>query len=251
MLNNEYKCSQLTELEYEKIALDRVSGKILSAEPSLCTSAWFDYRLMHPTQRTYLFAHHYDQAYRFMLRLHVDYEQAEGPNPRSYFPKHDPLGKTQSQLKKEAKLGVVQAFKSTTAVWKARQKADELSIPYDVFCMSGMKAAIGSIWQRTPSPAQLYSNNILNAIIERWAELVESRIYCAQDSFYQIKNWVDHPSQIEHAQWVIDQIKCRNSREFAIAQYAFIKKVIPPSMLSQSFTENEIIKASRLSKSLL
>ncbi|WP_432325248.1 hypothetical protein [Shewanella glacialipiscicola] len=251
MLNINYKCSDLSELEYERIALDRVNGKLLSAEPALCNTAWFEYRMMHPTQRTYLFAHYYDQAYRHMLRLHVDYEQAEGPNPRSYFPRADPLGKTQAQIKKEEKTGIRQSFKTTTAVWKARQKADELGIPYEVFTMSGMKAAVGQIWQRAPTPAQLYSQNILNAIIERWVELIESRIYCADDEFYQIKNWVNHPAQIEHAQWVIEQIKCRNSREFALSQYAFIKKVIPPSMLRQSFSEREISKAHRLSKDLL
>lgn len=246
-----YKCSELSDEENDLIALDRVSSRLLSKESELSGKCWFDYRFMHPTQRTYLFAHYYDEAYRHMLRLHVDYEQAEGPNPRSYFPKNDPLGKTQAQLSREKKTGVKVSFKNTTSIWKARQTADDLCVPYDVFCMSGVKAAVGRIWKRMPSPAQLYSDNILNAIIERWAEIASCKIYAARSDFFELKSWTNHPSQLEHASWLVSQISCRVNPELSLAQYGFVRKMIPSQMLKASFSEDVILNAFRLSKNLL
>lgn len=247
----DYKCSNLSDIDNEIIALDRISGTLLAKEAQLSNSCWFDYRLLHPTQRTYLFAHYYEKAYRFMLRLHVDYEQAEGDNPRSYLPKEDPLGKTKAQLLRDKRSGITSAFRTTTTVWKARQKADELCMPYEEFCMSGMKAAIGRIWQRTPNPAQLYSDNIVNLIIDRWAILATEQIFAAANSFYELKNWRNHPSQFEHAQWLISQIQCRVNPEMALAHYAFNRKMLPSQLLRSAFSEAKILSASRLSKSLL
>lgn len=185
-----------------------------------------------------------------MLRLHVDYQQAEGDNPRSYLPKKDPLGKSQSALLKEKKTGMPQPYRTCTMVWKARQSADEHGIPYDVYCMSGMKAAIGRIWQRTPNPSQLYSNNIFNSIIERWAELASQKMYVSNNLFYQLENWIGHPSQIAHAEWVCEQISARINPEFALAQCAFRQHLIPSQMIRSKFRESTILSAKRLSKHL-
>lgn len=251
MITNDFKGAELSETECDKLALDRVSASLLKNESKLATTAWFDYRLLHPTTRTYLFAHFYEEAYRYMLRLHVDYEQAEGDNPRTFLPKNDPLGKPLSVLKREEKSGVIGAFRNCTMVWKARQKADEYGIPYDVFCMSGMKAAIGRIWQRTPNPSQLYSQEILNAIIDRWADLASQKMYVASHPFYRIENWVNHSSQHDHAAWVCEQINARVNPEFALAQYGFKTPMIPAQMMRTQFREQIIISAQRLSKCLI
>lgn len=187
-----------------------------------------------------------------MIALHVDYEQTIGDNPRSYFPKGaDPLGKTKSLELREAKSGVRSSYKTMTMIWKARQKADELGVPYDIFCMSGMKAAIGRIWQRIPSPAQLYSDNIINAIIERWMELLSERMFVAASDFYQLRNWINHPAQQDHAKWICEQAMMRARPEMALAQYAFKMPMIPAQTLSALVPEDIILKAHRLSKHLV
>ena len=252
MIGISFRGSELSDIECDKIALDRIPSKLLSLEVGLARSAWFDYRMLHPTLRTYLFAHYYDEAFRYMIALHVDYEQTIGDNPRSYFPKgKDPLGKTKSLELKEAKSGVRGSYKTMNMIWKARQKADKIGMPYDIFCMSGMKAAIGRIWQRIPSPAQLYSENILNVIIERWMELLSERMFASTDEFYQLKNWVNHPSQQDHAKWICEQVMMRARPEMALAQYAFKTPMIPPQILSALIPQNVILDAHRLSKYLL
>lgn len=252
MIGVNYRGSELSEVDCDRIALDRVSPKLLTREVELCNTAWFDYRMMHPTQRTYLFAHYYDQAFRYMIALHVDREQVMGDNPRSYFPKGaDPLGKTKAQELKDAKSGKNSGYKMMTMIWKARQKADELGIPYDIFCMSGMKAAIGRIWQRIPSPAQLYSDNIINSIIDRWAELLSERLFVASDAFYQIKQWVNHSAQLDHAKWICEQAMLRARPEMTIMQYAYKTPMIPSQTLSALIPPAVIIEAHRLSKQLL
>lgn len=247
-----FRGSELTDIECDKIALDRIPLKTLSAETELSSTAWFDYRFMHPTHRTYLFASHYDKAFQYMVALHVDVDQVRGDDPRSFFPKgNDPLGKTKSTLLKESKSGVVGKYKVMHAVWKARQKADELGMPYDIFCMSGMKAAIGRIWQRIPSPQQLYSENIVTMVIERWAELLSERMFISENPFYELRNWVSHPDQIDHAQWVCAQVMQRSRPEMTLAQYAFLKPMIPAQVLRSMIPEHVIIESKRISKYLL
>lgn len=247
-----FKGSTLSEIECDKLAISRIPAKTLAKELELTDTAWFDYRMMHPTLRTYLFAHHYDKAFQYMVALHVDVEQVQGEDPRSYFPKgDDPLGKTKATLLKEQKSGIVGSYKLMHAIWKARQKADELGMPYDIFCMSGMKAAIGRIWQRIPSPQQLYSDNIVNMIIERWAELLGERMFVATDPFYKLQNWVDHPAQLDHANWICAQVMQRSRPEMTLAQYAFITPMIPAQTLRALIPQHVIADAHRISKHLL
>lgn len=247
----DFKGSKLSDTECDELALNRVSLSLLKKESTLSTTAWYDYRMMHPTLRTYLFAHYYEEAYRFMLRLHVDYKQAEGDSPRSFLPKNDPLGKSASARKREIKSGVAQSFRNCTMVWKARQKADELGIPYEMFCMSGMKAAIGRIWQRTPNPSQLYSEKILEEIINRWLEVATQKMHTSTLPFYKLENYINHPSQNDHAEWVCDQINCRVNPEYSLCEFGFVNPVIPVQMMRANFKDDVIIRAKRLSKYLV
>lgn len=251
MMLAEFTGAELSEVECEFIALERISLSVLKEERELVKTAWFDYRALHPTKRTYLFAHFYEEAFRHMIRLHVDYEQVEGDSPRTYLPKHDPLGKPKSVLAKEAKTDKVSSFRVTTGVWKARQKADLLGIPYDVFCMSGMKAAIGRIWQRIPTPSQLYSVNILEQVIDRWEELMTQRIYAATLDFYSLRRWEGHPSQMEHSEWLCRQIASRTRPEFPLMQYGFKTPMIHLQDMERHFAPAVIREAQRLSKYLL
>lgn len=250
MLNN-YTGSELSDADCEFIALERVSQSLLAKERELVKTAWFDYRLLHPTKRTYLFAHFYEQAFSYMIRLHVDYEQVEGNSPRTYLPKSDPLGKPKSVLLREQREGKSSSFRNTTGIWKARQSADLLGIPYDVFCMSGMKAAIGRVWQRIPSPAQLYSENIMLQIVDRWEVLLTEKIYASADPYFTLPNWVGHPSQEEHAAWLCQQIATRSAPEYGLMQYGFKNKMIPPQAMRSHFSDSVISSAIRLSKHLL
>ena len=251
MMLDDFVGSSLSDLECELIALERISLSLLKEECELYKTAWFDYRGMHPTKRTYLFAHYYEEAFRHMIRLHVDYEQVEGPSPRSYLPRKDPLGKPSSVIAKEAKTGKSSPFRNPTCIWKARQKADLLGIPYDVFCMSGMKAAIGRIWQRIPTPGQLYSVNILEQIIDRWEALLSERIYAAESDFYTLPKWQGHPSQLEHSAWLCRLIASRARPEFSLMEYGFKRHMIHPQDMRVHFSPEVISAARSISKSLL
>lgn len=251
MMLNSYVGSDLDDLECEYIALERISLSVLKEERELYKTAWFDYRSLHPTKRTYLFAHYYEEAFRHMIRLHLDYEQVEGDSPRSYLPRKDPLGKPESLKKKEAKTGKASSFRNTTCVWKARQRADLLGIPYDAFCMSGMKAAIGRIWQRIPTPAQLYSDSILEQVIDRWEVLLSERVYAASSDFYTLPKWCGHPSQQEHSGWLCRQISSRSRPEFALMEYGFKRPMIHPQDMRSHFSPSVISEAKKLSKHLL
>ncbi len=245
MTDIDYIGKHLDETECDYLALCRVSATLLRKETQLVQTAWFDYRLLHPTKRTYLFAYFYEQAYRYMIRRDVDYEQVEGDRPRSYLPKADPLDQSPSEKRRKAK-----TYRNCTSLWKARQKADECGIPYDIFCMSAMKAATERIWQRIPTPQQFYSEHIIEATLERWIELLEERLFVAHDEFYQLKNWQEHPSQCDHAQFLIEQISRRANPEFGLAQYGFKTAMIPAQSLRSHFSAEVLSRALILSKHL-
>lgn len=240
-----YIGKELDDAECDLIALHRVDAKLLRKETQLAMTAWFDYRKLHPTKRTYLFAHYYEQAYQYMIRRDVDYEQVEGDRPRTYLSKTDPLGQSASEKKRKAT-----THRNCTALWKARQKADEVGMPYDVYCMSAMKAASDNIWQRIPAPSHFYSEKIFQATLERWVELLQERLFVAQDAFYLLKNWQNHPSQQEHQQFLIEQIKRRANPEFALSQYAFETPMISSQSLRSHFSEEMLHRALSLSKNL-
>jgi hypothetical protein len=256
MYPTNYIGSELTDAECDEIALARFDKKLFKDESELQQACWFDYRFMHPVKRTYLFAHTYVQNYKAAYEKHVDINSEKifgisRPNdPLDNRPANvGPNGKAKSKLS------------APTCLWKARQMADGLCIPYHYFTSVGLDAAIKNAYNealfgRTASdnsktrmkiqPSILYSEKISDLILEKWDEINTYRI-----------NWVDserlvfnneemnsavkpHKYKTDAELYLLKQIHGKRIRGFAL-QKAVDARMLRPQLASKAFPKEQII----------
>ena len=185
--------------------LDRAD---LALERQLHGSKWFDYRFVTPKQATLIFKAAYQKVYREKYADNIDTEEAEGVT-----------GIDTSDFA---------GTKQPTAFWRARQFADALGVPYDIFC----EAAFGNLlrsWKRIPYINQLYGKKneqrIARAVYDYWTEWRTTRLMCSRLPQYREESFRNLPAQIEHRNWVIQEIK--NNRTGALAQACDFFRILP------------------------
>lgn len=116
-----------------------VHPKYLSKEAELMTVKWFNYRFMSPLEATMLFAKKYTTAVRRYVRTNFDVALANSVNGvRPWVPS-----------KREGWF---------TQLWEARQRADELFVPYEVFFAFAFEFAGNRQRKWTPLPIQLHAS---------------------------------------------------------------------------------------------
>ncbi|WP_028449687.1 hypothetical protein [Chitinibacter tainanensis] len=154
--------------------------KTRSVEAELYETKWFDYRFLHPVMATYWFNHCYIMAYRqFFVRTRYDYKMAEVKMPLK--DALDPF-----------------ANKHTTSIVRARQQADRHGIPYDFFCNSIMRIAEEQCWERHPLPAQLYSDDIGEAMGEDWKKHQSAAMRDPVDPRYHASQFCGNEHQLAY-----------------------------------------------------
>jgi hypothetical protein len=114
---------------------------LLAREGRLQCTKWTEYRYMSPLECTEQFAQEYLASYRRTYARHFDPKVA-----RKKQPVKPNFGEN--------------SVSEMNAIWKARQLADELGIPYDVFSDVLIEGKIvGDKWRQPPLPNQLLSGN--------------------------------------------------------------------------------------------
>lgn len=84
MLLEKFPGDNLTPDQYDLLALQAIKEKYLNEEPELFDTKWFDYRHLHPTAATYLYAQHYILEYRKIYRKIKDVDRSETVLPISH-----------------------------------------------------------------------------------------------------------------------------------------------------------------------
>lgn len=196
----DYFGHELTALECERLALERIDGKHLAKETKLFESKWFDYRRMHPTQATYLFAFFFDAAHKALIRERVDFRIENWTSFK---------GKDFLKIKPTEYHGF----------WKARQKADELGLPYDFYCNAAIRWADKSLWRRLPRPTQVYSEKIIESITSQWRVLCEAKIPLPLDGYYSAAAYRGEDEQQRFQRWLCERIDARPNSEMALASH--------------------------------
>ena len=134
---------------YHLSATDRVADIIgaiklmapsdLERERGLAHCKWFAYRFMSPLAATKHFAELYRQGVQRYARYHQDIDLAgsvRGLSPNVFL---KPSG-------------------SLTELWRARQRADELGLPYELLIDFAFEFAGRRKWRHTPRPMQLFGS---------------------------------------------------------------------------------------------
>ncbi|MER8862535.1 hypothetical protein NKI19_02285 [Mesorhizobium sp. M0751] len=112
----------------------------LEREHELLTKKWFDYRFLSPLDATLLFGEIYRKALRAFVRANIDRELSEHVNGVKAAPPSEPAG-------------------WFTQLWMARQRADELGLPYDEFMEFSFHFSGRRTRSRNPLPLQLHAND--------------------------------------------------------------------------------------------
>lgn len=181
-------------------------------ENTLMMSRWFDYRFMSPLDLTLLFGKLYTEYLRRHVRRHIDFSLAETVNG--------------------TKTGAPgERSKWFTALWRARQRADEFLLPYELyleFCFD-FSSRRKRKWTMLPNqlhPSPKNKEAWLGCFMEFFTERAPYEIRRAGDlPHYRVENNLNLPAQINFRDMIIAEIN-HNTRNIVdqIADRVFSKR---------------------------
>lgn len=194
--------SDWTTEQCDALAVQFVPLNLLQEEADLFQTKFWDYRFLHPTQATQLFAHSYAQAKKHAVERRTDIW----------------VGRNMKGIKAECIFELPQ--RTITGFWKGRQMADRLGIPYDFYCEYAMLFADVARWENLPTATQLYSDSIpvhlrqtdyavsmVTYIGRAWIDRSETFNGYATHPAYLAENFVNGPDQIHYLNALSDAIK--------------------------------------------
>lgn len=188
--------SSLTHNECEAFAIARIDAKLLRKEAQLYTTKWFDYRPLHPTMATYLFAHHYNRAYGDFMKESLDYKK---------------------RFMAAFKGKDVMMHREVKSFWKLRQRIDELGIRYDFFCREAMAWCTDNGWRQPPRPSHVSTNDdLIVYVMNRWHEECQAKIQWAINPRYTASEFVGAVDQVEYENYLAAAIMRRAHPKYAL-----------------------------------
>lgn len=204
--------------KYDVLMAKHADKKMRAIEADLMTSKWFDYRFLHPVAATYLYAYHYKEQYKAAFGRYFDARQVH-------------RAKT---LKKHYDLFLNSAA-DITAIWRGRQAADALGVPYNLYIRWAIDARM-NYWQRgsLPLASHLYSQLVTDKVPEKWDDYRNGFLMLGEHEAYHSVNYSGLPMQDEHVDWVIEQARKQPSVLFAL-QAAYRRGVITPDQIATKY----------------
>lgn len=171
------KTKKRTTFDCDYLAAKFIAAKDLALEPDLMTKCWWEYRGVHPTRRTDLFAAYYRMLYQRYYAKYYDASRSEMvsglPGDTNIFNLEvDIVPITEAQQARKGKLERLRRS-NLTSLWRARQSADELCISYPIYisavfesaCMRWRNMATSTTF-RLPRPQHLYGDRARTAALD-------------------------------------------------------------------------------------
>lgn len=169
-----------TTFDCDYLAAKHIAPEDLAREPELMTKCWWEYRGIHPTRRTDLFAAYYRKLYQRFYAKYYDATRAEMvsglPGDSNIFNLEVAVaGVSEKALATKAKLERARR-QNLTGLWRARQAADDLCISYPIYisaifedaCMRWRNMATSTHF-RLPRPQQMYNDRARMAALDAQA----------------------------------------------------------------------------------
>jgi hypothetical protein len=191
----------------------------LILERELHSCKWFDYRFISPSEATAIFRKTYQEVYRWKYSHNFDTEE--------------------SKRKFGTRAGAPEEHRGEfTAFWRARQFADQLGMPYEIFLDAAFDALLTADRKRLPYINQLYgkyAERIAASAWDRWQEHCGSRLMFSPLPHYKTGSFVGLAAQVAHQDWVLEQLKTRS--DGAIGQACFVLRIVPEERAKLAFGE--------------
>ncbi|MPQ56324.1 hypothetical protein [Duganella sp. FT27W] len=191
-----YFGSELDWSSCEILAIAKIDRKLLGLDTALYEKKWFDYRNMHPTMATYLFAHHFNRAYGDFMGECFDHKK---------------------RFMAAFKGKDVMAAREVKSFWKLRQKVDDMGMRYDFFMREAMAWCAGRGWKQPPRPAHLATQDeVLLHVSNMWELEKRAKIQWAVSARFKVQNYVGAPDQLAYEQYLISAIASRAHPKFSL-----------------------------------
>jgi len=209
---------------------------ILAKESELMNKKWFDYRFLDPMKATKQFIRAYKDTFKKHFRESIDHEResnVNGINWKKFY--EDPRVRTQ--------------------IWKARQRADETGMPYDVYVELAFHFALKRDRKMFPQPSQLHFPNAANAHWEKfraenWKERIDNGLFRVEHPAYRIENFDGLPAQTDYRSFIFDWARS-SSRPlyFCIRRYSYDLCQVPEELFRDVITPEVFSNELKVAKS--
>lgn len=210
-----------------------VNSAILERERDLSTSKWVDYRFMSPLEATLLFASEYEKAYQSAAKKHVDANGA-----------HKAIGLNRRAIKRRST--------EMTQLWIARQHADSVGLPYNLYLEFCFEFAMRRMRRRLPRPSQLFwSSRTETAWKAKFDEyhsdlIAGGMLRPASLPQYRIEAYRGLHSQDDFRELVIALTKGANRvLDIAVENYSIRTRQVPIRLFSAVYGRYALLRAVR------
>ena len=182
-------------------------------------NAWFDYRRLHVVQATYYLVHLYKLGYRKYVAKNIDHEQA--------------------RYVTGLKAGTLDEIRERNSFIRLRGLIDDCGLPYSYALqyLFNFYERVGRV-QYVPRPSHLAS------LFNEDAELKETMqvnffdteaLIAAEDPYYMVFNWQCDAEQKKHEDFIVEQIKMKSVKRYAIASAIYSLHVLRIERAIQEF----------------
>lgn len=219
------------DMDEEVIIQKYVPKKLQAFEGELFKHKWFDYRRMTPLQATLRYMQEYTNMYRIIYAREFDFRRA---------PYLQPANPTKILADMEA--DKVSAKAKFSGLWRGRQVADMMGMPYEIYLEWAMTFRLRG-WQQAvmPQPQQLYREWDVERIQEKWEELQDTNVFLASDPAYMIENYRDYSYQNDYHEWLFNQASRRSNQMATIAD--FVKRdFLPIDKVAARFSKEQYLE---------
>lgn len=139
----------------------------------------------------------------------------------------------------------IMTIRDALSFWKGRQSADELGIPYNLYCGYAMRFLIRKkIWKRIPRPCHLYGEETIDYCQSQWAEQLSIDIITPKTAHLSNDNSYDVTLREDIERWLCERIKTRRSSHFGLSRFMFEEKLLSEKIALQYFNVETVNEAS-------
>jgi len=204
----------------------KVPSRYQREEATLYRTKWFDYRFMHPAQATLVYARHYETIYRRTFKINIDRATSEyiriirdGSLLNPPRPAHEGAS---ARVIAAASKAATAKLSFITGMWRGRQFADAMGMPYDIYIDGALHHRL-RYWRQSylPRPTQLYHENkgeddmkqayFVTAMEKWWNAKQQATLLYSRHDEYQVDQYVGTRDQNDHHEWLIGQIQLRQN----------------------------------------